>query len=248
VASFTLTVDLLAALTGSLSGAYAARRQGFDAVGVASLAIAAGLGGGMVRDVLIQHGPPYALRSPAYLAVALIAACVIFVRSPPSAGSHARLSWVVLDAAALSEFAVAGTARAVAAGMSWTAALLLGVITAVGGSVVKDILSGDTPKVIVSNELYAIVAVVVAGLFLGCTAVGISRAFTTTISVSAGITLRIFATCRGWGAPRPRAVPRRPDIRDRQPQTEVQGGQGHISGDDLVGSGWPVGASEFEAR
>ena len=145
-------VDITAVLVGGLTGSLLAVRKQFDLVGVASLAIVAGLGGGIIRDVLLQHGPPAALQDSRYLVVALIAAGVGFTRST----DVVRISRVltVVDALNLGIFTIVGAAKALNAGIASVPAAFLGIATVdrnllaltdevVGRQPAREILAGD---------------------------------------------------------------------------------------------------------
>jgi uncharacterized membrane protein YeiH len=196
---FTI-IDFLGVIAGALGGALAARRSQihqYDLVGVLGLGSVAALGGGIIRDILIQRGPPLALLDVRYLYAALGGALVgLFFGS--GLGPRTQRLLIVLDAAALSLFAVAGATRALNSGLSMLPALLLGAITAVGGGALRDVLSGRTPKVFEGGELYAIVAAIAAAIFLLCTLIGITAGTATGVSVSTGFLLRLLGLRFGW--------------------------------------------------
>src|SRR3984957_16401496 len=137
----------------------------FDFVGVIGLGFISALGGGITRDILLQHGPPLAFTDIRYLLIALGGG---FLGLLCGAGPGRKLSrlLILIDAAALGFFAVAGSTRALAAGFSFLPAMLMGVITAVGGGSLRDVFSGRTPKVFERGEPYALVAAIVSVLFL----------------------------------------------------------------------------------
>jgi len=139
----------------ALSGAVLAVRRELDVVGVAVLAIVAGAGGGLLRDVLTGAVPPRLFTEPGPLAAALLATLAGFF----GAGVLERLRKpvVLLDAAGLSLFAVTGTIAALEAGLPGVSAALLGVLTAVGGGALRDVLAGQVP-VVLRGEVYALAA------------------------------------------------------------------------------------------
>jgi uncharacterized membrane protein YeiH len=196
---FTI-IDFLGVIAGALGGALAARRSQthrYDLVGVLGLGIVSALGGGIIRDILIQRGPPLALLDVRYLYAALGGALVgLFFGS--GLGPRTQRLLIVVDAAALSLFAVAGATRALNSGLSMLPALLLGAVTAVGGGALRDVLSGRTPKVFEGGELYAIVAAFAAAIFLFCAVIGISIPTATGAGVGAGFLLRLVALRFGW--------------------------------------------------
>jgi uncharacterized membrane protein YeiH len=196
---FTI-IDFLGVIAGALGGALAARRNQihhYDLVGVLGLGTVAALGGGIIRDILIQRGPPLALLDVRYLYAAFGGALVgLFFGS--GLGPRTQRLLIVVDAAALSLFAVAGATRALNSGLSMLPALLLGAVTAVGGGALRDVLSGRTPKVFEEGELYAIIAAIAAGIFLLCALLGVSTPTATGIGISAGFVLRLLGLRFGW--------------------------------------------------
>jgi uncharacterized membrane protein YeiH len=141
----------------ALSGASLAARKGFDVVGLLVLAMATGLGGGILRDVLLGDLPPVAMRHQLYLAAPIIAALVVL------GGHHAvEKMWrpvLVFDAAGLGLFSVVGTAKALDHSLGILPSVLLGVTTAVGGGMLRDVLAREVPSVFrADSALYAIPA------------------------------------------------------------------------------------------
>jgi uncharacterized membrane protein YeiH len=129
-----------------------------DPIGFVALAIVSGLGGGLLRDTLLQHGPPVALADPSYVLTATAAAALAFV--VPMRGWVWRLSYPVVDALALGPWAAVGAEKTLAVGLGWVAAILLGTISAVGGGTLRDVIVGRTPQVFGGNTLYATCAAV----------------------------------------------------------------------------------------
>jgi uncharacterized membrane protein YeiH len=196
-------IDLAAVLVGGLSGSLLAARKRFDLVGVATLAIVAGLGGGLIRDVLLGNGPPAALRDSRYLLVALVAALVGFYKSADIARIGRVLT--VVDAVNLGIYTVVGALKALYAGLGPVPAAFLGIVTAVGGGVLRDLLAGETPDLFHTGELYALVSALGSALFV---ALWESQLISGTLAGAAAIAvmfvLRLLAVRYGWTAPRPR--------------------------------------------
>jgi uncharacterized membrane protein YeiH len=193
-------IDFLGVFFGALGGALAAvrdTRYNYDLVGVTGLAIVSALGGGITRDLILQHGPPLAFADPRYLMIALAGAVLgmIFVRQ---AGRNTERVIIFMDAVALGLFAVAGSTRAIQSGLSWLPALLLGVTTAVGGGCLRDVLSGRTPRIFERGEFYAIPAALSAATYLACHALLIPRQMSTLAGVLSGVTLRLLAMKFHW--------------------------------------------------
>lgn len=198
-------LDLAGIFVFAVSGASLAARKRFDVVGIAVLATATALGGGIVRDTLLGEHPPAALRGQLYLSMPLVATVLVLVLH----GVVERMNRPVLvfDAFGLGLFAVVGTAKALDAGLGVMAAVLLGTMTAVGGGVVRDVLARDVPTVFrPESALYAIPAAMGAGAtaaawsgdwFGAPAAIGIALAV---------FVVRLLAMRFGWRAPTARGT------------------------------------------
>jgi uncharacterized membrane protein YeiH len=196
--TLVLTLDLIGTLVFAISGAAAGVKSRLDVFGVSVLAFVAGNAGGLTRDVLIGAVPPAAISDWRYPAASLIAGLATFLWYP----GVRRVKDVVLlfDAAGLAIFAVAGTQKALAYGANPVAAALLGMLTGIGGGVVRDLLVNEIP-VVLRAELYAVAAlagavVVVAGHLLHWPP---TRAAVAAAVVCFG--LRLIAIRRGWRLP-----------------------------------------------
>jgi uncharacterized membrane protein YeiH len=193
-------IDFLGVFVGGLGGALAAvrdTRYKYDLVGVFGLALASALGGGIARDIILQKGPPLAFVDVRYLLTALAGAFIGMVFAS-RIGKSAERVIVVVDAAALGLFAVAGSTRAINAGLRRLPAWLLGGITAVGGGSIRDVLSGRTPKIFERGELYAIAAAFGSAAFLICDAMKFSRSTSTLVGTLCGFGLRMLALRYNW--------------------------------------------------
>lgn len=146
------------ALNGGLTAIHAAR---LDVVGVITMAMVSGLGGGIIRDILLGALPPATFSDWRYLAVAAGGGLAAFALSRPLT----KLSAVItgLDAAGLGLFAVTGASKSLALGLAPAPAVILGVITGVGGGTLRDALLGQVPSVF-RRGLYVIPALVAAGI------------------------------------------------------------------------------------
>lgn len=185
---------------GALGGALAAvrdTRYKYDLVGVTGLALASALGGGITRDLVLQKGPPLAFADARYLITAL-AGAVIGMIFAQRIGANTERVLLFADAIALGLFAVAGSTRAINAGMTRLPALLLGATTAVGGGCIRDVLSGRTPKIFERGELYAIAAAFGSAAFLLCDALKFTREISTAAGTLCGFGLRLLAWRYHW--------------------------------------------------
>jgi uncharacterized membrane protein YeiH len=162
--TLVLILDLGGTFAFALSGAMAGIRRRLDLFGVLVLSFAASTSGGILRDVLIGATPPAALKDWRYLTVSLVAGVAAFFWSTwmETLRNPVRL----LDAMGLSLFAVAGTQKALAFGLTPLMAALLGMLTGIGGGVARDVLLAEIPAVL-RSDLYAVAALVGAGIVAG---------------------------------------------------------------------------------
>ena len=204
-AGVVLTVlDLLGIFVFALSGGLVAVRKGLDLFGVLVLAAITGLGGGFLRDLLIGAVPPASLADWRYLIVPVAAGLVTFWFHP-ALGRMERLV-TFFDAAGLGLFCVTGALKALAFGLGPLPAALMGMLTAIGGGMLRDLLAGRVP-VVFRGELYATPALVGAALAVGGVEASLPAA---AVAVPAAVVCtgwRLLAVRRGWSAPRPPGVP-----------------------------------------
>lgn len=195
-------VDLLGVFVGALTGALVGRRYRYDIMGHWFLALASGLGGGLLRDMMLQDGPPLALTVPAYLPTVVIAtaAAALFGQRI----DQLTRSITFLDAFALSNFAVAGALRTLDAGLGVWPAIVLGIITAVGGGLIRDMMTGQTPAIFQKTELYGLVALAVAIMVIVMRDLGSPREITAIASIAFGLFLRLGSLRWGWTSWEPR--------------------------------------------
>ena len=191
-------LDLVGTFVFAISGAMQAVRQGMDLFGVLVLAFVTAVFGGIVRDVLIGAVPAAAIQSWHALALATIAGLLAF-------RFHAVLERLrhpvqFFDAAGLGIFAVAGTQKALDFGIGWPMAPVLGMISGIGGGMVRDVLTAQVPTVL-RSEIYAVAAlagglVVVAGVHVGAPSI-----IVTLGGAALCVFLRMMALYRGWKLP-----------------------------------------------
>jgi uncharacterized membrane protein YeiH len=197
-----VALDLVGTFVFGLSGALTAVRKRLDLFGVVVLGTVTAIGGGIIRDTLLGRTPPYSLRHWYYLAVPAAAALVTFAWHP--AVARLRRSAIVFDAAGLGLFTVTGTRLALESGIGMAGASALGVLTGIGGGVVRDVLVRDIPFVLVRGELYAVASLI--GAALVCLGKAI-HALDVSWSVGcAGVifVVRVLAVRRHWTVPEPR--------------------------------------------
>lgn len=178
-----LPLELLGVFLCALSGGLAAVRKSFDIFGIIVLAWVAGLGGGLLRDVLIGAIPPVGISSWPYVVTACGAGVVTWALH--FGMGRVRRLVLVLDAAALGLFTAAGTVKALQYGVGPMAAVFAGVITGIGGGILRDLLSGDVPLVFSHRELYAVPSVLGAtALTLASMAGALDVAVEVTVAVA----------------------------------------------------------------
>jgi uncharacterized membrane protein YeiH len=159
------TLNLVAITCAALAGSTAARRRGLDAVGVLSCAIITGLGGGLLRDVLLQDGVPASIANPWNPAAAFAAGAVLCFTSPR--GAAWRILAQVAEAAAIGAWAVTGTEKAATVGINPFSAVLLGVVSAVGGGAIRDVVVlRRVPQIFGGNTLTATCAAASAAVMI----------------------------------------------------------------------------------
>lgn len=198
-----LVLDVCGTFVFALSGALAAVRARLDVFGVVVVATVTAIGGGIVRDVLAGVTPPNALRHWEYLAVPAAAAVLVFFWHPQVTRMWRPI--VVLDAAGLGLFTVTGTRLALDSGLDGAGACALGVLTGIGGGILRDVLLREIPLVL-RREIYALASLVGAVLVVVGWHVGATVAWEVGAAVAVFV-VRVLAARRRWSAPTPRIEP-----------------------------------------
>lgn len=192
--------EMAAAFVGGLSGAVHADERRMDVTGILILAIVNALGGGMLRDVLLQDHGIAAFMNPRLLAIALVAAGFGFFFASVYRKWHRP--FLYLDAISLGLFAVVGADKALSAQLSVIPAILLGVITSIGGGMIRDVLCNETPQVMRPGTLSATAAVLGSTLYVFLvTWMNIVKPIALIVAVLVTLTIRLLAINRGWQAP-----------------------------------------------
>lgn len=195
---FVNAIDYLGTFAFAISGATTGVRKGLDLFGVLVLSFAAATAGGIVRDTLLGATPPVALVDPRYLAISALAGLATFFRY--EAIERLRNPVQLSDAVGLGLFAVLGAAKALEHGVGPVGALLLGVLTGVGGGVVRDLLVVQVPGVL-QRELYAVAALLGAAVVVAGHALGLPPAPVAVAGAIACFGLRLLAIRFGWQLP-----------------------------------------------
>ena len=197
--------DLAGVAVFAASGALVASRREMDIVGFALLAAFTGIGGGTLRDLILDR-PVFWVQGEAPLAVCMIIAVAVWFGAPFVQRRHAVLVW--LDAAGLAAYGALGAHIAVASGAGPVTALALGVMTATFGGLIRDVVAGERP-LILGEEIYATAALFAAGLYVGARMAGLGPELAGPGAAAAGFALRAGAILRGWKLPRYRPRPGR---------------------------------------
>ena len=156
-------VDALAIGVGAISGALHARRRHLDVMGILVVSICAALGGGIIRDVVLVSGPPVFLTSTLYLIYALVGALIGWAFA--SVAYRAGMLLDVIDGLFIGVWVLVGATKALSNGLAFAAAVLVAVITATGGGVLRDLLSGERVTLLRQGQWLAAAALVGAVVF-----------------------------------------------------------------------------------
>jgi uncharacterized membrane protein YeiH len=196
-----LALDLTGTFAFGLNGALTAVRAArLDVVGVVSLGMITALGGGVIRDVLIGAVPPATFVDWRYFALAVGGALLAYAFSRLL--DRLDMPITVLDAAGLSTFAVIGAGKALDHGLGVGPALALGVVTGVGGGTIRDALILQIPSVL-RSDLYAIPALVAAGITVAAVKAGLNALPTPLLAVAACFVIRMLGVRYQLNAPGP---------------------------------------------
>ena len=192
-------IDHAAVLVFALTGALVASRAQLDIIGFAFLAILTGVGGGTVRDVLLDRNPVFWMIDPTYLGVAVIAAFVVFFTAHLFESRYKAILW--LDAAALAFAVAAGANIAATLGQSAAIVVAMGTVTGCLGGLMRDVVANEVPLVLKQGELYVTCAVSGASVMAFAPTLGFG--LTTTVLTAAAITfaLRAGSIAFGWSLP-----------------------------------------------
>lgn len=195
-------LELAGCFAFAISGAAAARERGLDVFGIAALAFTVACGGGIIRDLCIGAIPPAGLTSWPYLAIALLAAALTIGLN--RIVQKLKRPVLLFDSIGLSLFAVTGAQKAMAFGLHGEVAVLLGITTAVGGGVMRDILLNRVP-VIFEKEIYASAALLASVIVVwGARLPGASADWIPVIALLTCFALRMLALHYYWNLPTPR--------------------------------------------
>lgn len=197
-----LALDVAATLVFALTGALTASRKEMDVVGHMWLAVATGVGGGTLRDLLLGV-PVFWVDRPGIIAICLGVGVVTHFTAHLMESRFRYILW--FDAFGMGFVAIAGCAKALDAGTSALIAVVMGVFTASVGGIVRDLL-GQEPSVVMRKEIYVTCAAAGATLFAALRLAGADPLAAAIAGVTLAVGLRLIALARGWSMPvyRPR--------------------------------------------
>lgn len=200
-----LYVDLTAVFLAGLTGAIFAVQRRFAITGVLAIAIVTGLGGGLLRDVLLS-APPVALTNPRYLPLVVASAGVGFFFA--SLVHRWQLMLDILDPVWMGLFAVVGAQMALDFDYSIWAAILVGCVSGFGGGVLRDLLAGETPQLVLPGPINYTAAIIGSVMYVGLVSwLSVQQAVAEWLTVAAVFSLRMIALRFGVRAPEPVDLP-----------------------------------------
>jgi uncharacterized membrane protein YeiH len=175
----------------AISGVLTAGRKSLDWLGVAIIAVVTAIGGGTVRDLLLDRNPIFWIADSSYLKVILAATALtliyVYFRLPGLRGL------LVADALGLAFFTIGGVQIAQTAGLTGILAVLMGTITGVAGGVIRDVLCAEIPLVLRRGQLYATATIVGASLYLVLESSGVTRDAAALIGMGTIVLVRFAA-------------------------------------------------------
>jgi len=189
-------LDVFGIFVFAVSGALLAAEKRQTLVTFIFFAVVTGVGGGTLRDVLID-APVFWVHSNVTLLICIGAALLVWITSRRRFAGQALL-W--FDAAGLAAYATYGAAKALVFGVAPVPAFAMGVLTACLGGIIRDVLAGE-PSILMRPELYVTAAALSAGLFVGLSLLGLAVWPAAAIAIVAGFGLRAAAIARGWKLP-----------------------------------------------
>lgn len=196
--SFLKILWIIGITAEGMTGALAAGKQRMDLFGVVVIASVTAIGGGTIRDIVLDHYPLSWVAEPQYLVLIWTAAFIAV--GMPFLLENFRWAFLILDAIGLSAFAVIGTEVALQAGHGFIIAVIASVITGVFGGVLRDMLCSRIPLVF-QKELYASIAVLATCVHFLLSWLGTPATLTAAVSVIVAVTVRLLAIWRGWALP-----------------------------------------------
>lgn len=167
-----LSLDFSAVVIGSLGGSLFAVDRKLDLIGAMALALLCGLGGGLLRDMIMQVGDVYILRTSYAIPASAITAAIVFFLSAPFQRHPHLIEWIDIFSVAL--YVAAGAGKAIAYGLAPWTVILLGMLTGVGGGMLRDVFLGDVPLIFQKSNFYAVCAILGSIAYLAASSLGLT--------------------------------------------------------------------------
>jgi uncharacterized membrane protein YeiH len=202
------TLSWVGVVVFAVTGALVASRKQMDIFGFMLLGTVTGIGGGSLRDLLLGELPVFWVNEPAYVAACLVPAALVFFTAHLVRSRYRLLLW--FDAVGLAFFCVVGAEKALASGAGAFIAVVMGVVTATFGGIIRDVLGGESP-VILRREIYVTAALAGATIHVGLHALGVAGVVPALAGFAACLAIRGLALHFRWSLPTYRARPGRSD-------------------------------------
>ena len=200
-------LDIFGTFVFAVSGAFRAARHELDLLGVLVLAIATGVGGGIIRDVALGYTPPAAFQDEIYLLVCVVGGLVVFF-----AANKIAPRWncvMAADAVGLSVFAAIGSAKSQMYGLGGIGIIMMAAITATGGGLIRDVLVREIPAVL-RADFYATAALLGGACFIAAGRLGYSQGTQLLCAITVTFLLRVLAMKYGISLPKVHRLPESP--------------------------------------
>jgi uncharacterized membrane protein YeiH len=190
-------LDLAAVGVFAITGALVASRKEMDVVGFLWLGVVTGIGGGTVRDLLLGL-PVFWVREQTFVVTSVMVSVVVYFTAHLLQSRYRLLLW--LDAIGLAMVTVVGTAKGLDAGAGPVNAIVMGVITAALGGIIRDIL-GHEPSIILRKEIYVTASLAGAIIYVAALGAGIGGLLGAALAFSVALVIRGLAIVHGWSLP-----------------------------------------------
>lgn len=195
---FKFVLEILGTIAFSVSGALVGIRKKMDVLGVATLGVITAVGGGIIRDVLIGVTPPAAFRNPLYAFIAIGVALIVFLPSVSRKINPDHFLWVLVDSIGLGSFTMIGVSTGIAFDNTFLE-VFLGVLTGVGGGVIRDMCAGDIPMIFIKH-FYACPCII--GALICATLNNFNSDFAIISGFITVLVLRLLAAKYRWHLPK----------------------------------------------
>lgn len=217
---FNLLVEILnwaGTFVFALSGALLGVKKQFDLFGVLLLSFVVAVAGGVLRDILIGDAPPAGIHQVHYFLIAIAGGFITFYWYPKVASRQQQM--LIFDAVGLGLFAVVGAQKAIDFGINPVMVAVLGMLTGIGGGMMRDILAGEVPFVL-RSDLYALAALAAGSIVAIGHLLDIPPTYPMLIGAIVCIFLRFMAIYRGWRLPTARWESHLRKVKDPNEQNE----------------------------